>query len=95
MTFIGTAENLLSIITFFASSVGAILLSTDEIQFMDAPFSILDIFIAIMLFELIYWYIIRLISAKDKDYDKWGAERRDEETLSSMDEIEEYGEEDL
>jgi len=67
MTFIGTGENLLAIITFFASSVGKILLATDEIQVMDAPISVLDIFISIILLEMLFWYIIRIITSKNTE----------------------------
>jgi uncharacterized membrane-anchored protein YitT (DUF2179 family) len=93
MGFTGTGILLITLITFFGKSVGMILTSFDNIQFLDAPFSLLDVFIAIMLWELMSWYIIRLITSKEYEYNKQSAymtaEGRDEERLSSMDVTEE------
>ncbi len=57
---------LLAVITFFAVSVGNVFIAFDNIPFFDAPFSILDIFIALLLFDLISWFILRVITSKDK-----------------------------
>jgi hypothetical protein len=84
MPFTGDGSGTLSIIAFFASGVGAIFSSLDNIQFFDAPFSILDIFVAILVWELVSWFIIRLITSKDKqENDYTGVPLTAEETQTA------------
>jgi len=78
---------LLATITFFATGVGLVFLSLDNVPFFDAPFSILDVIIAILLLRLMAWYVLRIISGKDAEWsDKATTEdERFEEYLSNKD----------
>lgn len=63
--FAGNGTGTLALIQFFAGGVGTLFTSLDNIQFFDLPFSILDIFIAILLWELMEWFIMRIINKTD------------------------------
>lgn len=63
--FTGNGAGLLQTIQFFTYGVGTIFNSLDNVQFFDAPFSILDVFIAVLLWELVSWYIMRIINKTD------------------------------
>lgn len=74
MTFTGDGTNLLHIIVLFANSIKEIVLSLDNIQFLDAPFSLFDVIIAIVLIELIFWFILRVITSRDSISDSYSGE---------------------
>ncbi len=65
MTYDYTGNYLLALITFFAVSIGNIFTSLDNVPFFDAPFSILDVFIAILLWHIISWFILRLLTGEN------------------------------
>ncbi len=67
MDFVGTGVNLAKLIGLFATTIRNIFTSLDNVQFMDTPFSLMDIWIAIILLEIIFWYIIKVITTKDWD----------------------------
>lgn len=66
MPFNGTGTNLLNLITVYANGIGSVFMSLDGIQFFDAPFSILDVIVALLLFKLITWFIIRIITQREE-----------------------------
>ncbi len=82
--FTGNGSNTMAIITFFANGVGAVFSSLDNIQFLDAPFSILDVFVAVLLWRLIAWYILRIIIGKDTDAEGY--------SLTEEEKYKQYGE---
>jgi len=70
MTFTGTGINLANIISFIVYTIGTVFIMLDAVQFGDIPYSILEVFIAIMLLELLFWYIIRIITGTDNGGDE-------------------------
>ncbi len=82
--FTGNGSNTIALVTFFANGVGTIFNSLDDIQFLDAPFSILDVFIAVILWRLITWYILRIITGKDTDTEGY--------SLTEEEKYKQYGE---
>jgi uncharacterized membrane-anchored protein YitT (DUF2179 family) len=80
-----SALELLQMIAFFARSIGAIFVSLDSIYVIE-DFSLLDIFIAVILLDIIFSAIENLIlkqitSQKEEEY-----ENRYESDLASRDE---------
>jgi hypothetical protein len=87
-----TALDLGYIISFFATTIGALITAQDSIMLINNV-SLLDVFIAIMLLEIVFAYINRLIGVRTEDLKRQDeqisrnqAESRDEKILSSMDE---------
>lgn len=75
MTFTGAGIGLLQIIIFFSNSIKNIFIGLDNIQFFDSPFSLLDIFIALILWDLISWFIIRVITGKNLEKEGFESEQ--------------------
>lgn len=68
--FIGTGIGVAQIVAMIGYGIFSIFNGMRITQFGDTPFSILDVFIAIMLFDLIAWYLIRLATKRDSGVDE-------------------------
>lgn len=66
-----TGTQVLQIVAAYANSVKNILFGLDNVILFEA-ISVLDMFIAIMLFDLIIWFIIRLIKGKEENENIYG-----------------------
>ncbi len=59
--------DLINLISMFTETIISIFNGIRGVSFMDTPFNLLDVYIAIMLLELIFWYILRLITSQNWD----------------------------
>jgi hypothetical protein len=59
-----TATEFSLIIIFISSSMATLFFMLDSV-YLYSGVSLLDVYIAIMLTELMFWYIIRIITGKD------------------------------
>ncbi len=91
-----TGENLILIISMFSGSILNIFVAVGSVSFLDTGLSILQVYISIMLLELLIWFIIKFVIGREVDnmegyeseqarYEQYGETKRSSATVDEID----------